>query len=448
MFIHSFIRSPTVLAITLVSVSFRGQGRQLPFPLQLHEIKPQLHCATDCFPLPLPQSLIHPEFLHLNCDSGYLELVKELNENMDPSGGGDGKSSPISVSDLSSTASAASMDSPASSSSATSLSLSTPPPPLLSQNFLRNNNSQRRSDDLCETLQNHLFIQSVIPEERPNSLDLRSSRSSISSGSVAIQHPEQVHLDKLSQNLKEIDDFITVTEEILKRDRQRDEEFYAREKQRKLRHQLSMPNSRPNSMRKSSALRRKFSMIERTKRESIEGGQHLQLRQTKSTEGSPAATTTPATVGNNKGNSTTVLQSRLNFQNGRVECVDPELRERNCIQKTHELVRHIIQQEGVTPLVQPEHVDRVLYSGLHFRRGSLAVTVTTEDFEMTNVCISEDQQEISEGTGPPIEEPSISFKELEPALSDREAITLDIEAPPPVVQADGNRSSEPNDVEM
>lgn len=360
----------------------------------------------------------------------------------------DGKSSPTSVSDLSSTASAASMDSP-SSSSMTSISLSTPPP---AQSYNR-----RRADDLCETLQKHLFIQSVIPEERPNTLALRSSQSSLSSDSLShsvapVQHPEHGHLAKLSQNLKEIDDFISVTEEIMKRDRERDEELYAREKQRK--HRQSSGSSRPNSMRKSSTLRRKFSMIERTtKRESADGLEHTKLRQTRSTEGTSVATPPPPPIINSSYTNPAQflgLQSRLNFHNGRVECVDPELREKNCIQKTHELVRHIIQQERITPLVQPEHVDRVLLRNF-FRRGSVAVT--TEDFEMTNVCISEDQQEIGEGTGPPIEEPTVNLKELEPALCDREPVVMtDIEAPPPPplpnVGANGTSSIEMNDVEM
>lgn len=383
--------------------------------------------------IPSPQSLIHPEFLNLDQDSGYLELVKDLTDAMEPKATTeDGKSSPTSVSDLSSTASAASMDSP-SSSSMTSISLSTPPP---AQIF------GRRTDDLCETLQKHLFIQSVIPEERPNTLALRSSQSSISSVSSMnqVKHPEQEHLDKLSQNLKEIDDFISVTEEILKRDRLRDEEFYAREKQRKIR-QLSS-SSCQSSMRKSSSLRRKFSMIERTKREPSEDVdlEHSKLRQTRSTDG-----TAPALL-NPYPNPTQFLglQSRLNFQNGRVECVDPELRGKNCIQKTHELVRNIIEQERVTPLVQPEHSDRVLLRS--FRRGSLAVT--TEDFEMTNVCISEDQQEIGDGTGPPIEEPEVNFKEVEPALCDREPTVTDIEAPPPPPPPLHTDEPPGNDLEM
>lgn len=396
------------------------------------------------------QSLIHPEFLNLDKDSGYQELIKDLQDDdhsdhaMEPtkSAVNDGKSSPTSVSDLSSTASAASMDSP-SSSSMTSISLSTPPPAQL---FSTHHNSLRRTDDLCETLQSHMFIQSVIPEEHV--LAIRSSQSSLSSGGsisasmpppVVPQHPEQGHtLDKISQNLKEIDDFISVTEEIMKRDRQRDEELYAREKQRKLRQSITS-SSRPNSMRtKSSSLRRKFSMIERSKqqREAAEAmdsvsdehtSKHSQLRQTKSTDDSGIL---PVINRSSYPNPTQFLglQSRLNFQNGRVECIDPELREKNCIQKTHELVQHIIKQERVTPLVQPEHVDRVLLR--NFRRGSVAVT--TEDFEMTNVCISEDQQAISEGTGPPpIEEATvIDYKELEPVLSEREMVT-DIEAPPP-----------------
>lgn len=233
-------------------------------------------------------------------DSGYLELLKDLNDSIMEQERIDGKHSPNSVSDLSSTASAASMDSPNSSSSITSISLRTPPP---AQIFGR-----RRTDDLCETLQNHMFIQNVIPEERPSSLALRSSQSSLSSGSLTTTHgnpmrtAEQGHLEKLTQNLKEIDDFISVTEEILKRDHQRDEEFYAREKQRKLR-QLSHPASRQNSVRKSSSLRRKFSMIERVQREpSADEGddplvKHSKLRQTRSTDGAPAS----MIIGNSSG---------------------------------------------------------------------------------------------------------------------------------------------------
>lgn len=370
-------------------------------------------------------------------DSGYLELVKDLTEAMEQNN--HPKSSP-SVSDLSSTASAASIDSPCSS-SMTSISLSTPPPQPPLQQLPGQIFNRRKTDDLCETLQNHLFIQSVIPEERPNTLALRSSHSSLSSASVSSSqavagrnYQEQGQLEKLTQNLKEIDDFISVTEEILKRDRQRDEDLYARERQRKARQLTTTTSARPNSLRKSSSLRRKFSMIE--KREAGDE-KHTKLRQTRSTDG-----TAPPTINSNNNNSVNAisnyhanpaqflgLQSRLNFQNGRVECVDPELRERNCVQKTHELVRNIIEQERVTPLVQPEHVDRVLLR--NFRRGSVAVT--TEDFEMTNVIISEDQQEIAEGTGPPIDELEVGFKELdlEASLCERETSVTDIEAPPP-----------------
>lgn len=215
-------------------------------------------------------------------------------------------------------------------------------------------------------------------------------------------------MDKLTKNIQEIDNFITVTEEILKRDRERDEEFYARERNRKNNSEINSAENR------KSGMNRKLSMIERPRQppdQTQENG-HSSLRQTKSSDHQPAA----------------VVPSKLCFRNGKVGLMDPELGSKNCVQKTHELVKKIIDQEHVAPLVAQEHVERVLTN--KFRRDS---TIVTEDFEMTNVLISEDLVKIDEfeGTGSPIVEKRICVVEAESVLNDRECLRSDDGLPRP-----------------
>lgn len=319
------------------------------------------------------------------------------------------------------------------SSSNKSLTLSTPPPPILARGR-PSWGGVSRTDDLCETLQKHMFVQDLFPQQLKASLSSTASSLS-SSGSIAsLQQQQQPpnsngyedksRLDQLSKSIAEIDKFITASEELLRRDLARDEEFYARERQRKGKH-----NSIPTSARKRTSVHRKFSLKEGRKVDADDAGQHhryhhnhLPVRATKS-ETQPATRMPIETPPLPLPPPACPVQSRLHFQNGKVGCVDPELQTTNCVQKTHELVRQIIGQEHVTPLVALQHVDRVLFIK-NFRRDS---TIYTEDFEMTNVRIGEhmDDEEKLMFSGAALDSPteshhhSLRVVEPEEMLCDR-----------------------------
>lgn len=113
------------------------------------------------------------------------------------------------------------------------------------------NNFVDRNADLSDTLRQHMFIVDVIPRsflpaqrngsspDAPNMDDLGASLQSPSS--LAEQHCEtngqrrHKTLDDLEDDIRELEDFITVTEDVLWRERQRDREFYARERRRQRR---------------------------------------------------------------------------------------------------------------------------------------------------------------------------------------------------------------------
>lgn len=109
--------------------------------------------------------------------------------------------------------------------------------------------------DLSDTLRQHMFIVDVIPRsflpiQRNNNGGGAGAPSEDSDlGALpalpAAPLPEQHHesddrrvrktLDDLEDDIRELEDFLTVTEDVLRRERQRDREFYARERRRQRR---------------------------------------------------------------------------------------------------------------------------------------------------------------------------------------------------------------------
>lgn len=188
------------------------------------------------------------------------------------------------------------------------------------------------SPEFSETLNNHLFITKVIPQT--------SSRATSTEKSEREKHSIRCSLEEISKDIKEIEDFITVTEDIIKREKERDKEFYARERQRRFEEIQKYRDGicdRSNKENKSPlAIQRKYSL-----KSPIYKINTAKYRKSKS--GSP-----------NK-----VKRSRLYFKNGRIGCMDSEDFSAN-IQSTHQLVKDIIQSENDSPLVSPENVDRIL----------------------------------------------------------------------------------------
>lgn len=188
------------------------------------------------------------------------------------------------------------------------------------------------SPEFSDTLNNHMFITHVIPPT--------SSRPMSTEKSERDQHTIRCSLEEISKDIQEIEDFITVTEDIIKREKERDKEFYARERQRRFeeiqRRRNGECDSRSNKENKSPlAMQRKYSL-----KSPIYKINTAKYRKSKS--GSP----------NNK-------RSRLYFKNGRIGCMDSDDFSAN-IQSTHQLVKDIIQSENNSPLVSPENVNRIL----------------------------------------------------------------------------------------
>lgn len=187
--------------------------------------------------------------------------------------------------------------------------------------------------EFSDTLNNHLFITHVIPQT--------SSRATSSEKSEREKQSIRCSLEEISKDIQEIEDFITVTEDILKREKERDKEFYARERQRrfdeiqKYRDGTCDKSNKENKSPLAMAMQRKYSLK------------------------SPIYKINTAKYRKSKSGSPKAKRSRLYFKNGRIGCIDAEDFSAN-IQSTHQIVKEIIQSENNSPLVSPENVNRIL----------------------------------------------------------------------------------------
>lgn len=188
------------------------------------------------------------------------------------------------------------------------------------------------SPDFSDTLSNHMFMTHVIPPT--------SSRPVSTEKSERDRNSIRCSLEEISKDIREIEDFLTVTEDIMKREKERDKEFYARERQRKIedmQNHRDGASDRSNKENKSPlVMQRKYSL--KSPSYKINSAKHR-----KSKSGSP-----------NKAR-----RSRLYFKNGRIGCMDSDDYTAN-IQSTHQIVKDIIQSENNSPLVSPENVNRIL----------------------------------------------------------------------------------------
>jgi hypothetical protein len=134
-------------------------------------------------------------------------------------------------------------------------------------------------------------------------------------------------LEEISNNIKELEDFISVTEDIMKQDRERDSELYRRERERR------KMTSAPVAHRRSPVVSRGVK--------------------------SPVLKIRVAQERLKKTTSPRVKRSRLYFKNGRIGCVEAERCTSN-IASTHRIVKEIIEKEQVCPLVSDESVRKAL----------------------------------------------------------------------------------------
>lgn len=177
--------------------------------------------------------------------------------------------------------------------------------------------------DLSETLQKHLFIERVI--QSPPASATRAT----------FIDPRLPDIDELSTKIKDIEDFMTVTEQVLKQERRRDNtKLFERDSRRGSRTSAEIIPLKDCNVG-SRPVSRLMSFQEKPM-----SPPHSVVRQTKS--GSP------------KG-----LRTRLYFRNGRVGCAEADVDAHN-VQNTHALVRHIIAKEHEEPLVPLDCVNRIL----------------------------------------------------------------------------------------
>ncbi|KAH8400861.1 hypothetical protein KR009_001505, partial [Drosophila setifemur] len=167
--------------------------------------------------------------------------------------------------------------------------------------------SARKEPKFCDTLERHAFMRNVI-NRQPESVRRYSSPG---------EKEAQVRrsLEEITKDLKEIEQFVTATEEMMQREREQEQE--------KIQYS-NKENKSPSPVKRVTYKINAYKAPPRRHR-----------------PGSPR-----------------FYQSRLYFRNGRIGCVDSSENHQNNVGATHALVKHILRHEK--PLVSPDSVRRVL----------------------------------------------------------------------------------------
>lgn len=165
-------------------------------------------------------------------------------------------------------------------------------------------------------------------------------------------------LEEISKDIKELEDFITVTEEMLKRERELDEQLYKRERQRK-----AFEKKMQQIKNKCSPTKVCFGRADSPRVKSPTFKVNItQKRRIKSL--SPKS-----------------YRSKLYFRNGKIGCLEAEEAVSN-LKSTHEIVKRIINDES-NMLVKLEHQ--------HFTTGSKSESPTSvgTPLESLQMCVTE-----------------------------------------------------------
>lgn len=109
-----------------------------------------------------------------------------------------------------------------------------------------------RSPEFSDTLANHVFITNVFQSNNHSISSPIPSNRTHESSSSSYEPTMRKSLEEISKDIKEIDDFLTVTEDVMRKERERDRELYARERQRKASetdgHHSNKENKSPESL--------------------------------------------------------------------------------------------------------------------------------------------------------------------------------------------------------
>lgn len=204
------------------------------------------------------------------------------------------------------------------------------------------------SPQFSETLNSHMFVTSVIPRVAINSKSPPSVSNSPFGQSIEQRCDSarvRKSLEELCQDIKELEDFITVSEDVIRRERERDREFYDRERRRK-QQEISIRkfhNNNNNKENRSPPTCPIYSLQSPT----YKRGYHLTLRKCKSANSGSAVSLTRLTTPKLRLSST-------------ISTSGHEIRASRSGQDTQELIKSIIRMrnDSVSPAnteILPNH---------------------------------------------------------------------------------------------
>ncbi|XP_043642689.1 cyclic nucleotide-gated cation channel beta-1 [Drosophila teissieri] len=173
-----------------------------------------------------------------------------------------------------------------------------------SQSSSSSSSSSRKEPKFCDTLERHAFMRNVINQQP------ESTRRYSSPGEKEAQVRRS--LEEITKDLKEIEQFVSATEELMQREKEQEQMLYSNKE-----------NKCPSPVKRITYKINAYKAPPRRHR-----------------PGSPR-----------------FYHSRLYFRNGKIGCVDSTEHQNN-VGATHALVKHILHHEK--PLVSPDSVRRVL----------------------------------------------------------------------------------------
>lgn len=190
------------------------------------------------------------------------------------------------------------------------------------------------SPKFSETLNNHMFVTDVISRVGLST----SPKTSLADPAEQRCDSKRVRksLEELSKDIKELEDFISVSEDVMRRERERDRDFYDRERRRKL-HEISLRknnNNNNNKENRSPPTRPIYSVQSPT----YKRNHHLTLRKCKSASSGSAVSLTRLATHKLRLNSATSTSGH-------------EIRASRSGQDTQELIKSIIRMrhDSVSP---------------------------------------------------------------------------------------------------
>lgn len=205
-----------------------------------------------------------------------------------------------------------------------------------------------KSPIFCDTLERHAFMRNVISSSPRGAAGCMSSASSGGTYRVSRYSPPSEKqavirrsLEELSKDIKEIEDFLTATENVMRAEKEQDRWLQQQ--------QILIKRHKFAAAAKGGCVNKENKTPSPKLRRHNSGSQK-----------SPTVTYKIHSYKNRskvRPHSPRFVNSKLYFRNGRIGCLEAEKMGSN-IESTHALVKHILKYENEKPLVSPESVRR------------------------------------------------------------------------------------------